>query len=53
MEKYYEDREYFQKVSDILDHPEFLKMQNIVHHEGNRMIILFAFLIILIKLRNF
>ena len=37
MKKYYEDREYLNKVYDILENEEFKKMENIVHHEGNRL----------------
>ena len=36
MKKYYEDRKYISNVSDILDHPEFQKLENIIHHGGNR-----------------
>lgn len=36
MKKYYEDREYLNKVYDILEHNEFRKMENIVHHGINR-----------------
>lgn len=37
MKKYYEDREYLNKVYDILENKEFQKMENIIHHEGNRL----------------
>ena len=37
MKKYYEDKEYLSKVCDILENEEFKKMENIVHHEGNRL----------------
>ena len=37
MKKYYEDREYLNKVYDILNHDEFKKMENIVHHGVNRL----------------
>lgn len=37
MKKYYEDREYLNKVYDILENNEFQKMENIIHHEGNRL----------------
>lgn len=37
MKKYYEDREYLNKVYDILGHSEFKKMENIVHHGVNRL----------------
>jgi len=37
MKKYYEDREYLNKVYDILENKEFKKMENIIHHEGNRL----------------
>lgn len=37
MKKYYEDREYLNKVYDILENQEFQKMENIIHHEGNRL----------------
>ncbi len=36
LKKYYEDREYMNQVYDILEHPEFQKMENLIHHEGNR-----------------
>ncbi len=36
MKKYYEDREYLNKVCDILENDEFQKMEHIMHHEGNR-----------------
>ena len=36
MKKYYEDREYLSKVNDILENDEFQKMNDIIHHEGNR-----------------
>lgn len=36
MKKYYEDREYLNKVYDILENNEFQNMKNIIHHEGNR-----------------
>ena len=37
MKKYYEDREYLNKVYDILNNEEFQKMEKIIHHEGNRL----------------
>lgn len=37
MKKYYEDREYLNKVYDILENDEFQKMEHIMHHEGNRL----------------
>lgn len=37
MKKYYEDREYLNKVYDILENDEFKKMEGIIHHEGNRL----------------
>lgn len=37
MRKYYEDREYLNKVYDILENDEFQLMGNIIHHEGNRL----------------
>lgn len=37
MKKYYEDRQYLTKVNDILENKEFRKMENILHHEGNRL----------------
>lgn len=37
MKKYYEDREYLNKVYDILENKEFQKMGDIIHHEGNRL----------------
>jgi len=37
MKKYYEDREYLNKVNDILNHDEFKKMENIVHHGIDRL----------------
>ena len=37
MKKYYEDRQYLSKVNDILENKEFQKMENILHHEGNRL----------------
>ena len=37
MKKYYEDREYLNKVYDILENEEFQKMESITHHEGNRL----------------
>lgn len=37
MKKYYEDREYLNKVYDILEHNEFKKMENIVHHGIDRL----------------
>lgn len=37
MKKYYEDREYLNKVYDILGNEEFKKMENIVHHGVNRL----------------
>ena len=37
MKKYYEDREYLNNVYDILENEEFQKMENIIHHEGNRL----------------
>lgn len=37
MKKYYDDREYLNKVYDILENDEFQSMGNIVHHEGNRL----------------
>ncbi len=37
MKKYYEDREYLNKVYDILENEEFRKMEKIIHHEGNRL----------------
>lgn len=37
MKNYYEDREYLNKVYDILEHEEFKKMENIIHHGINRL----------------
>ena len=37
MKEYYKDKLYISKVNDILEHPEFKKLENIIHHEGNRM----------------
>lgn len=37
MEKYYQDNNYINKVNDILKHKEFRKMENIIHHENNRL----------------
>lgn len=37
MKKYYEDRQYLTKVNDILKNKEFQRMENILHHEGNRL----------------
>ena len=36
MKKYYEDRDYLNKVYDILENEEFKMLGNITHHEGNR-----------------
>ena len=37
MKKYYDAREYLNKVYDILENDKFQSMGNIVHHEGNRL----------------
>ena len=37
MKNYYSDNEYLKEVKDILENDEFKKMENIVHHEGNRL----------------
>lgn len=37
MIKYYEDREYLNKVYDILENNEFQEMKTIIHHESNRL----------------
>lgn len=37
MKKYYEDNNYLNKVNDILENKEFKKMENIIHHENNRL----------------
>lgn len=37
MKKYYEDREYLNKVNDILENEEFQKMEDIIHHGANRL----------------
>lgn len=36
MKKYYEDKEYLNKVYDILENQEFQKMKSIIHHGGDR-----------------
>lgn len=37
MKKYYEDSEYLNKVYDILENDEFKKIEDMTHHEGNRL----------------
>lgn len=37
MKKYYDDIEYINYVNDILNHDEFKKLGNIIHHEDNRL----------------
>ena len=37
MKKYYNDIEYMNYVDDILEHDEFKKLGNIIHHEDNRL----------------
>ena len=40
MEKYYEDREYLNKVYDILENNEFQNMKNIIHRLKNEQFII-------------
>ena len=37
MKKYYDDKEYLDLVSDILENKEFKKLDKYVHHEGTRL----------------
>ena len=37
MKKYYEDKKYLSIVDDILEHSEFKKLGNYIHHGGTRL----------------
>lgn len=37
MKKYYEDNDYLSTVYDILENKEFKKLEDMVHHENNRL----------------